>query len=63
MKKNNIRGLKILQPNLKTWSKYSDKNSSIVKEYESMINKTQFIVSELEKNHSKPEWFKNIEIK
>ena len=62
MKKNKIRGLKILQPNLKTWSKYSDKSSSIVKEYDSLINKTHFIVSELEKNHLKPEWFINIEI-
>ena len=62
MKKNNIRGLKILQPNLKTWSKYSNKSSSIVKEYDSLINKTNFIVNELEKNYFKPEWFKNIKI-
>jgi len=62
MKKNNIRGLKILQPNLKTWSKYSDKSSLIVKEYDSLINKTHFIVSELKKNYLKPEWFINIEI-
>jgi hypothetical protein len=62
MKKNNIRGLKILQPNLKTWSKYSDKSSSTVKEYDSLINKTDFIVNELEKNYLKPEWFRNIEI-
>ena len=62
MKKNNIRGLEILQPNLKTWSKYSDKSSSTVKEYNSLINKTHFIVNELEKNYLKPEWFKNIEV-
>ena len=62
MKKNNIRGLKILEPNLKTWSKYSDKSSSVVKEYDSLINKTNFIVNELEKNYLKPEWFKNIKI-
>ena len=62
MKKNNIRGLEILQPNLKTWSKYSDKSSSTVKEYNSLINKTHFIVNELEKNYLKPDWFKNIEI-
>lgn len=63
MKKYNIRGLKILQPILKTWPKYSDKDSIIVKEYDSMINKTHFVVNELEKDYSKPEWFKNIEIK
>ena len=62
MKKNNIRGLRILQTNLKTWSKYSDKSSSVVKKYDSLINKTNFIVSELEKIHTKPEWFKNIVI-
>lgn len=63
MKKHNIRGLKILKPNLKTWPKYADKDSSKIKEYDSLINKTQFIVNELEKNHLKPEWFKSIEIK
>ena len=63
MKKHNIRGIKILQPNLKTWPKYLDKDSSKVKEYDSLINKTHFIVNELEKNYLKPEWFRGIEIK
>ena len=63
MKKYNIRGLSILEPILKTWPKYSDKESSIVKEYDSMINKTYFVVNELEKDYLKPEWFKTIEIK
>ena len=43
MKKNNIRGLRILQPNLKTWSKYSDKSSSVVKKYDSLIIYNGFI--------------------
>ena len=54
--------MKIEKPNLIIWSKYSDKSSSVVKKYDSLINKTNFIVSELEKIHTKPEWFKNIVI-
>ena len=60
--KDIIRTLKIEKPNLEVWSKYSDKESSIVKKYDSMINKTKFIVNEFEKNHLKPGWFANIMI-
>ena len=60
--KNNIRGLEIIKPNLKTWPKYSDKNNKKIVEYNSLINKTYYTVNELEKNYSKPEWFVNIEI-
>jgi len=60
--KDIIRTLKIVKPNLQVWSNYSDKNSLIVKEYDSMINKTNFIVSELEKNYLKPDWFAHIKI-
>jgi hypothetical protein len=58
-----IRGLKILKPNLMTWPKYSDKDSKKIIEYDSMINKTHYLVNELKKHHSKPGWFANIEIK
>ena len=60
--KDIIRTLKIVKPNLEVWSNYSDKDSLIVKEYDSMINKINYIVGELEINHIKPNWFKYIEI-
>ena len=60
--KNNIRGLEIIKPNLKTWPKYSDKDSQKIIKYNSMLNKTYYLINELEKNYSKPEWFVNIEI-
>ena len=61
--KNRIRAINILNPILKTWPKYSEKNALEIKEYESMINKTLFLVNEFGKKHSKPLWFENIVIK
>ena len=52
----------ILNPILKTWPKYSEKNAREIKEYDSMINKTFFLANEFEKKHSKPSWFENIVI-
>ena len=60
--KNRIRAINILNPILKTWPKYSEKNAREIKEYDSMINKTFFLANEFEKKHSKPSWFENIVI-
>ena len=60
--KNNIRGLEIIEPNLKNWPKYSDKDNQKIIKYNSMLNKTYYLINELEKNYSKPEWLANIEI-
>jgi len=58
--KHNIRGVEIEKPILRTWALYSDKSSSRVKDYVSMIIKAQYLIQELEKKHPKPDWYSNI---
>ena len=58
--KYNIRGVEITRPILRTWALYSDKSSSRVKDYVSMIIKAQYLIQELEKKHPKPDWYSNV---
>ena len=58
--KYNIRGIEIKRPILRTWVLYSDKSSSRVNDYDSMIIKAQYLVNELEKKHPKPDWYSNV---
>ena len=58
--KNNIRGIEIEKPILRTWALYSDKSSSRVKDYDSMIIKAQYLINELEERHPKPDWYSDV---
>ena len=62
LKKHNIRGIQIEKPILRTWTLYNNKSSSRVKDYDSMIIKAQYLIQELEKKHTKPDWYSSIVI-
>ena len=60
LKKYNIRGIQIEKPILRTWTLYNDKNSSRVKNYDSMILKAEYLIQELGKKYPKPDWYSSI---